>query len=452
MMENFPCYASQCTSQALYRGSINQDTYYWCKKHREEYKHQMQTTERIVKTIHKETKNSLILLYSSTISEFQQTQSKILKFSNEEIQKIKKLTIKHTKELQNWIKFFQTHIKVLTKQKKFSILTTNPIEKHIINMYESSDNSGFIKESEKIFQNFNKVLREKFVPSIFEVKKNYVETPKIPFLDYSSSYFSSNQSIDDFQNLYFNKHNSQEIVIIELDKKFETLPMKVNFSVDKNWGAHACICKISDKELFIHGGYCFSFCDTYKLNLETLDIEVLPSWTPRYTAACVYKDSKVFVFGGIDENSVLNTAAVYDLQKNTWKELSCMPKPSQTNTAVTYKNQIMIVGLELDRIVLYSDDIYYTLDSPKLPSNKQKIILQAGSKYFVIEVTKIWETQDFKTWDCYEKTSENIPEDLALLTYPVNRGNYVYFIFNDHLLRRFDILSYRVEVIKKIIA
>ena len=61
----------------------------------------MQTTERIVKTIHKETKNSLILLYSSTISEFQQTQSKILKFSNEEIQKIKKLTIKHTKELQN---------------------------------------------------------------------------------------------------------------------------------------------------------------------------------------------------------------------------------------------------------------------------------------------------------------------------------------------------------------
>ena len=61
----------------------------------------MQTTERIVKTIHKETKNSLILIYSSTISEFQQTQSKILKFSNEEIQKIKKLTIKHTKELQN---------------------------------------------------------------------------------------------------------------------------------------------------------------------------------------------------------------------------------------------------------------------------------------------------------------------------------------------------------------
>ena len=445
-METYLCSVYQCQCSALYYGLFNNETVTLCEDHREEYKLQIINTKNIFKKLDNDYKNRLIAVYSSTISEFQQTQSKIIKNAYEEIQRIKKLTIQHTKELQNWIKFFQSHIKVLAKQNKFSIFSTNPIEKNIINQNVSIENTGFIKKSENIFKRFNKELKEKYFPSINEVKKNYVETPKIPF----ANFFSSNKSVKSYQNLYFNKHNSQEIVIIELDKKFETLPMKVNFSVDKNWGAHACICKISDKELFIHGGYCFSFCDTYKLNLETLDIEVLPSWTPRYTAACVYKDSKVFVFGGIDENSVLNTAAVYDLQKNTWNELSPMPKPSQTTTAVAYKNQLMIVGLELEMVFSFNNNMYYSLASPKLLPNTGKIILQAGSKYFIIQVTKVWETQDFNKWECYELNSKNIPNGLALLTYPVAKENHVYFVFNDYLLRRFNISSHSVEVIKKI--
>ena len=94
----------------------------------------------------------------------------------------------------------------------------------------SIENTGFIKKSENIFKRFNKELKEKYFPSINEVKKNYVETPKIPF----ANFFSSNKSVKSYQNLYFNKHNSQEIVVIDLDKDFEILPMKVNSSSKKN--------------------------------------------------------------------------------------------------------------------------------------------------------------------------------------------------------------------------
>ena len=127
-----------------------------------------------------------------------------------------------------------------------------------------------------------------------------------------------------------------------------------------------------------------------------------------------------------------------------------MPKPSQTTTAVAYKNQLMIVGLELEMVFSFNNNMYYSLASPKLLPNTGKIILQAGSKYFIIQVTKVWETQDFNKWECYELNSKNIPNGLALLTYPVAKENHVYFVFNDYLLRRFNISSHSVEVIKKI--
>ena len=79
------------------------------------------------------------------------------------------------------------------------------------------------------------------------------------------------------------------------------------------------------------------------LEWQNVTKEDAPS--PRFQHSAVYTKNKMIVYGGIFEDTALNSGGIYDIEKDSWKPINTQGAPVRYNHhAFVYKNKMVIWG------------------------------------------------------------------------------------------------------------
>lgn len=110
--------------------------------------------------------------------------------------------------------------------------------------------------------------------------------------------------------------------------------------------------RLPDNSLFACGGdvhsnnfYDYGLLCVYRIHPLSLSIQPLEDLpAPRRYPCGLYYSASVYIFGGSDYNTMLNTAAKYDFAKGKWRKLPQMLEARCSTTPCRYNNEIYLIG------------------------------------------------------------------------------------------------------------
>ena len=206
-------------------------------------------------------------------------------------------------------------------------------------------------------------------------------------------------------------------------------------------GAFCHICKIGRNVYFIQGG-CFKNKyrgNSFLVNVKEKNCEILEQGACKAYGGSVFKDNKVYIFGGVFNNSSVNSCETFDLASKKWKSIHALPQASHSLTAASLNKDIILSGYEMNYCYSY-DDSTFTSILP-LPANYYKIVCEGW--IFACSVLYEYREGNKSGW-----TAENInnPWNSGLLGLSIfKKKNYLYFIDGSCLLMRIDTRLKKLE-------
>ena len=106
---------------------------------------------------------------------------------------------------------------------------------------------------------------------------------------------------------------------------------------------HAQTCKINKNTYFFQNGPRCT--ETYLINTMEKTFEQLKPGPAKYGAGSVFKDDKVYIFGGSPHGrNSLSTCETYDLKTKMWTSIGSLPYAARFVTAGLIGKDIILSG------------------------------------------------------------------------------------------------------------
>lgn len=243
----------------------------------------------------------------------------------------------------------------------------------------------------------------------------------------------------------FFEKNSKVLTIYDLlDMKVKSAPVES----EDYFGDNAGWCRLPGRKVFQYGGQLNSFYPplntTYIIDIDskTVSKKAEGPYKKYAIGVCAHIDPYVYIFGGSGLlGSLFSESEKYNLSTDSWHTISNLPFPSDYNSTVTKNNTIYVTGYQIGIFKYTPDTDDYTL-SFDLNTISKILIEEAGNLYLITE-RGVFVSQDHQ-WTRIKKQTV-IREEAVLSSYPVKRGNYVYFLMSDSYLFKFNLTTFEVE-------
>lgn len=345
-------------------------------------------------------------------------------------------------------------------QKSYNLLKT------IIKSTESAVNK--LKEQQKDLMNqclsalkTNEVLKKEY--------KDYQEVEDYSFVLMFEQESQLESKIEDFFSVDFSMYIKLEPIaesseynksFIFFDKNskilniYDLLDMTVkSFPINQEdyFGDNAGWCRLPGRKVFHYGGQLNTLYpplnSSYIIDVDTRTVSIKPEgpWKKYAVGVCSYVDPFIFVFGGAGLfGSLFSESEKFDLKNETWTTISSLPLPSDYNSSVVKNSIIYITG--------YHVGVFeYMIETDKYRSNFDlfiagKVFIEENGNLFILCEKGVYILQEDK-WIRVKKQSV-IREEAVLTSYPVKKGNYVYFLMTDSYLFKFDLTNFDVQRVK----
>lgn len=242
------------------------------------------------------------------------------------------------------------------------------------------------------------------------------------------------------------KKSSKELQVLDV------VSLQIKTSTGNSiMGDRAGWCLLPDGRIFHYGGWIGNnntqLCVI--INPTNRKIErVKDNKCVRNIGQCSYYKGNVYVFGGHNENTIPDSYR-YNLLKDEWARIAPMPSKSRDTYSVTFGTRIVIGGQKHDSLYNYSPNADSYQESLHLTAEKMKIVWTGFGKVYVLSQNKIFESGlfDLNQWGCIR---ENVDiDDNRLMGHSVRCSMWVYFLFEDHNLYRFNLQDKSIEQVAK---
>ncbi|CAG9317972.1 unnamed protein product [Blepharisma stoltei] len=146
-----------------------------------------------------------------------------------------------------------------------------------------------------------------------------------------------------------------------------------------------CMAQLPNGKLFFYGRYQGSGITL--LIDENWLVHKLPSGKPCRWSSAIFFNNSIYCFGGKDQNDHrLPLSRRFDLDENWWIELTQMPQACFNCDSVIFNRNILISGVSIKNLLLYSIDTDSFSTIPyDFAKNKRKILINAEKKLYLIE-------------------------------------------------------------------
>ena len=177
------------------------------------------------------------------------------------------------------------------------------------------------------------------------------------------------------------------------------------------------------------------------INIKENNLKILKNGPAKEGGGLVLKNSKVYLFGGSNGNS-LSKCDYFDLEIKDWKSTNSLPKASDSVTATLWNEEIILSGYNLNCAYSYNESVYTSILF--LPENITKIVCEK----WIFANSILYENQEDNNakWIIH-----NISEswDRRLCIYSIfKKKEYLYFIDDAYNLMRIDTKLKKLENIK----
>ena len=222
--------------------------------------------------------------------------------------------------------------------------------------------------------------------------------------------------------LVFSKGSSTGLHSIDL-KTFKL--SNLNFTPKISEYCQAC--KVDQNTYFFQGRKGKS----YLINLKDKNFEVLKSGPPKKHAGSVFKNEKVYIFGGY-HSSALRSCEMFDLKNREWSETHLLPQASHAITAACLNKEIILSGYELNCCYSYNDSNFTNVLN--LPQSCYKLIAEG----WIFAKSILYENQEENNLKWIAQNISNY-WGAYLWTFNVFRKDrFLYFIDVKNSLMRID--------------
>ena len=239
-----------------------------------------------------------------------------------------------------------------------------------------------------------------------------------------------NQSLNEMENKRRSMWKECDHVIFSRDKEVGGLVSidlntfivsKLDYSPKIGRGGQGC--KISEDTYFFYGGKLSTSSqgEAYVINIKERIFEQHPTGQRRWSAGSVLKENKVYIFGGLNEQSV-DMCETYDLIMREWNSIDPLPKKLEQITAGLIDMHIIFSGLYSDCCYSYKDSVYYNILG--LPAEKNKVVCEE----WILCDSVLYKNRNGNIFNWTRHDMDN-PWDRALCIYTTfKKGKYIYFI------------------------
>ncbi|CAG9313311.1 unnamed protein product [Blepharisma stoltei] len=119
---------------------------------------------------------------------------------------------------------------------------------------------------------------------------------------------------------------------------------------------YTCITKLPNNELFCYGSWTPLSGVTCIIDLKSKTLKrSLPDGLPSIASGAVYHNNCVYVFGRCTTGSdTLNSARKFDLEENSWKDLTNLPAAAYYCSCIVFKGSILLSGHQHYHLYKYS--------------------------------------------------------------------------------------------------
>jgi hypothetical protein len=203
--------------------------------------------------------------------------------------------------------------------------------------------------------------------------------------------------------------------------------------------------RIDSDKYFANGGWNGSMAGgaSFVLDMRKMQYTTLGSTYPNCAGGCVYKEKKVYFFGGLgyDGNTPLAQCYSYELETGIMACLPKLPQPSYDNMAGLCSNEIYVCGYSLNKVLIYDGKGFR--ESVCVKGNSFKVVADG----WVVADGKLFEigNANWAEWPAY--AVNYTPTALnSYCTY--RRREFVYFLQQDLGLKRINTVSKRIEAVE----
>ena len=260
-----------------------------------------------------------------------------------------------------------------------------------------------------------------------EIGQQKLEAEKVNFIrDKIGKLFEENseQKMDwkECNEVIFSKGSRTGLHCINL----ETFKLS-DLSFTPKISAYCQACKVDQYTYFFQGHKGKSFL----INLKDKNFEKLKSGSLKDYAGSVFKNQKVYIFGGYYK-SALRSCEMFDLKNREWSETHLLPQASHAITAACLNKEIILSGYELNCCYSYNDSNFTNVLN--LPQSCYKLIAEG----WIFAKSILYENQEENNLKWIAQNISNY-WGAYLWTFNVFRKDrFLYFIDVKNSLMRID--------------
>lgn len=332
----------------------------------------------------------------------------------------------------------------LERTKKNIAIQTEKILKCVLEASKKALES--IRETEKHLEEF-------FICALTENKINEEEYEKFPnlltpkketcFENYSqiAEELAKFYQINNFVEKTLDQSECDEIVFSQNNEvgglwsiDLETFRLcELNYA-KIGFGGGACI--LRKGVYFFYGGFKSNYVgEAYLVNLIEKTAKALKSSTPRGAFASVFKNGKIYVFGGrTSKVSFTNSSKTYEITLDKWTDIHSLPSSCGATSASVMNNEILITGFHFDKVYEYNDSSYFSVLD--VHGDEYKLMCDG----WIVTPSILFENEknNNSTWKTHVISTKL--EYLCVHT-TFKRGRYIYFLDRRVELWRIDTVS-----------
>ena len=201
--------------------------------------------------------------------------------------------------------------------------------------------------------------------------------------------------------------------------------------------------RISQDSYFFYGGMKSVYNgEVFILNTQQRNCKSYPSSSILGYGASVYKQGKVYIFGGLDNGYMpiaVNKCKIFEIASSRWSDGPSLPTPLVWGTAAIINKKIMVTGHNTENIYAYERDSYVKVLSTEDMSYK---VLCPG---WLVTQSALYECkgEGNDQWEVYPSCWI---EGVLWMPVSFKKGKFIYFVNGDsNSLWRVDTEEKKIE-------
>lgn len=310
--------------------------------------------------------------------------------------------------------------------------------------------NNFIKSSELDELLDTKELTFKIKPEIFDYFNLIHDIDSFYSRDFQNNIQKFNENSEGLSNTFTLFTNNSTTLSI-LDPYTEELGV-FELKLEKTMGGNAGSCLLPDKKVFYYGGqinvmtFPLDICCIIDPEMKKVEYKKKGPKKLYNIGTCAYLNSKIYLFGGCGKcSSVCNEAFEYNMDNDSWKSLSNLPKHSEKNCALAVCGGIAVTGFRIGAYIYDVEQDAYNEKAQKSEGNK--ILLDCGKFLIILMNGQVYKWNDSSIEVVEGK--QGVSSELHLKSFPVILTNWTYFLLSDKTLYRVHHRTLLIEKLKK---